>query len=212
MKYLLSFTSILFLVSIGAVLPGGVKADEALLLATRTPAQTEAPTEEAEATEEPEEATAEITADEGPLAFLGYQVNEARFNPSPENPAALNIMASMDFQNTSDERLEVRSPRFTMTINGVEWPDLASTDFQIGRLQAGASQAIELQSLLLLRRATPEQQEVIDDILAGEPVTLEITGTILVFPGGEETSLNATFLLEDITLPNDWARPTTDRE
>ena len=146
----------------------------------------------------------QITADESVLAFLDYQVNEARFNPSVEAPTAVNIMASMTFQNTSAERLEVKFPRFAMDINDVFWSDLASTDFQIGRLQPGAQQTIELQSLLLLARATPEQLAVIEAIVGAERVDLRISGTVLIFPGGEEITVEAEFLLDDVQLPGEW--------
>ena len=145
-----------------------------------------------------------IVADAGAIEFTHYQVNEARFNPSVENPAALNIMASLTFHNSSGERLEVRYPRFTMTINGVLWGELGSTDFQIGRLQPDATQTIELQSLLLIRRMTAEQEPVVMAIRQGEPVTLESCGTMLVYPGGQETTLNLTVTLTDIRLPGEW--------
>lgn len=148
--------------------------------------------------------TLTIVADDTPIAFTHYQVNEARFNPGVENPAALTIMASLTFHNTSGERLEVRHPRFSMTINGVDWGELASTDFQIGRMQPDATQTIELQSLLLTRRMTEAQAPVVQAIQQGEPVTLVVSGTILVFPGGEETMLNVTVTLADTRLPGEW--------
>ncbi|MCY3781657.1 MAG: hypothetical protein OXG78_15185 [Chloroflexi bacterium] len=92
-----------------------------------------------------------IVSDSELLPFADFHFNEARFNPSVEDPAALTIMSSTTFHNASGERLAVRFPRFKLEINGVHWTDLASTDFQIGRLQANASQTIELQSLLLMK-------------------------------------------------------------
>jgi hypothetical protein len=195
MKYLLAGFTVLLITAAWAESRSGAQQ-----VRTRTPTP--------EATEEANVLT--IEADEGPLEFTDYHVNEARFNPNPEKPAALNIMASLHFQNTSRERLEVRSPRFALKINGVEWTNLTSTDFQIGRLQPGAGQGIELQSLLIIRKATEEQEPILEDIKAGLPVDLEITGTILVYPQGKEQTLEVTITLEKVILPSEWLRPGDD--
>lgn len=188
MKYIVfSFALALFIFSLFGFTPSGSTSK------TPTPEATE-------------EVQLLIEADEGPIEFIGFEVNEARFNPNADRPAALNIMSSLDFKNISGGRLEVRYPRLTLKINGVEWTDLASTDFQIGRLQAGAVQGIELQSLLIVRRATDEQKEILETIKQGMPVDLEISGTIQVYPQGKEQTLNVTITLNEIVLPGEWER------
>lgn len=140
------------------------------------------------------------------LEFGDFTANEARFNPSADNPRALVMMFSLTFVNMTGERLEVRYPRLDLTINGVFWTELASTDFQIGRLQANASQTIELQSLMLRKKLTSEQEPVWQAILDHEPLDLEVTGTIAAFPNGEEVSLTIDKTLEAVQLPGEWGR------
>lgn len=141
------------------------------------------------------------------LAFGDLTANEARFNPDADDPKALVMMFSLTFINMTGDRLEVRYPRLTLTINGVEWSELTSTDFQIGRLQADASQTIELQSMTLHKKLTDEQRPVWEAILNQEPLDLDITGTIQVFPNDEEQTLTIGKHLEDVELPSEWERP-----
>jgi hypothetical protein len=145
-----------------------------------------------------------IAADSELLLITDYHVNEARFNPSVENPAALTIMSSLSFENASGDRLAVRFPRLRLEIDGVVWTDLASTDFQIGRLQANSSQTIELQSLLLMGQVTEEQQPIIEKIKNGEAVNLSILGTILIFPNDVETTVNIEIHLDNVVLSGAW--------
>ncbi len=145
-----------------------------------------------------------IASDSDLLPFTDFHFNEARFNPSAGNPAALTIMSSTTFHNASGERLAVRFPRFKLEINGVHWTDLASTDFQIGRLQANASQTIELQSLLLMKNISEAQQPVLEAIQAGEALSIHISGTILIFPDGDETVVNLDIVGENLVLPSEW--------
>ena len=156
------------------------------------------------------ESVARIHSDSDLLPFTDFHVNEARFNPSVENPAALTIMSSITFRNDSGDRLAVRFPRLSLEINGVFWTELASTDFQIGRLQANSSQTIELQSLLLMKRVAEEQQAVVEAIQVGEAVDIHISGTILIFPNGEETVVNLDIVQEDLVLPSEWLRSDTE--
>lgn len=146
----------------------------------------------------------QIQSDSDLLLFTDFHVNEARFNPSVENPAALTIMSSTTFQNASGDRLDVRFPRFTLEINGVDWTDLASTDFQIGRLQANASQTIELQSLMLMKNVSEDQQPVVEAIQAGEALSIRVSGTILIFPNGNETVVNLDIAQERLVMPSKW--------
>ena len=150
-----------------------------------------------------------IQSDSDLLTFTDFHVNEARFNPSAENPAALTIMSSTTFHNASGARLDVRFPRFKLEINGVYWTDLASTDFQIGRLQANASQTIELQSLLLMKNVSEKQQLVLEAIQAGEALSIHIDGTILIFPNGNETVVNLDIAGENLVLPSEWLHPAS---
>jgi len=151
-----------------------------------------------------------IVSDSDLLPFTDFHFNEARFNPTVENPAALTIMSSATFRNASGERLAVRFPRFKLEINGVYWTDLASTDFQIGRLQANASQTIELQSLLLMKNVSEEQQPVLKAIQAGEALSIHISGTILIFPNGNETVVNLDIAGENLVLPGEWLHTVSE--
>ena len=152
----------------------------------------------------------QIVSDSDLLAFTDFHFNEARFNPSAENPAALTIMSSTTFYNASGERLAVRFPRFKLEINGVYWTDLASTDFQIGRLQANASQTIELQSLLLMKNVSEKQQPIVEAIQAGEALDIQISGTILIFPNGNETVVNLDIAGDNLILPSEWLRSASE--
>ena len=156
------------------------------------------------------ESVAQIHSDSDLLTFTDFHVNEARFNPSVRNPVALTIMSSTTFLNASDDRLDVRFPRFKLDINGVYWTDLASTDFQIGRLQANGSLTIELQSLLLMKNISEKQQPVVEAIQAGEALDIHISGTILIFPDGDETVVNLDIAQEDLILPSEWLRPVNE--
>jgi len=145
-----------------------------------------------------------IQSDSDLLVFTDFHINEARFNPSVESPAALTIMSSTTFHNASGERLAVRFPRFKLEINGVYWTDLASTDFQIGRLQTKGALTIELQSLLLMKNVNEKQQPVVEAIQAGEAVDIYISGTILIFPDGNETVVSMVITQENLVLPSEW--------
>ena len=90
------------------------------------------------------------------------------------------------------------------------WTDLASTDFQIGRLQANGSQTIELQSLLLMKNISEKQQPVVEAIRAGEALSIRISGTILIFPDGDETVVNLDIAQENLVLPSEWLRPVNE--
>ena len=156
------------------------------------------------------ESVAQIHSDSDLLTFTDFHVNEARFNPSVENPAALTIMSSTTFLNASGDRLDVRFPRLKLDINGVYWTDLASTDFQIGRLQANGSQTIELQSFLLMKNVSEKQQTIVEALQAGEAIDIHISGTILIFPDGEEAVVNLDIAQENLVLPSEWLRPDAE--
>ena len=156
------------------------------------------------------ESIARIHSDSDLLLFTDFHINEARFSPSVRNPVALTIMSSTTFMNTSGERLAVRFPRLKLDINGVFWTELASTDFQIGRLQANGSQTIELQSLLLMKNVSELQQPVVAAIQAGEALSIRISGTILIFPDGDETVVNLDIAQENLVLPSEWLRPVNE--
>ena len=106
--------------------------------------------------------------------------------------------------------LDVRFPRLKLNINGVYWTELASTDFQIGRLQANGSQTIELQSLMLMKNVAENQLPVVEAIKAGEALDIHISGTILIFPDGNETVVNLDITQEKLVLPSAWLRPETE--
>lgn len=142
-----------------------------------------------------------------PIEIGELVANEARFNPNAEEPKALVMMFSLTFTNTSGERLEVRYPRLTLTINGVAWTDLNSTDFQFGRLQPDQSQTIELQSLMLQSRLTEEQLPVWEAILAHEAVDIDVVGTITTLPGGTEQLVDVQISQTDLDLPGEWGQP-----
>lgn len=139
-------------------------------------------TTEAEATVEATlEGTAEATADlsdPSPLRVTGFEATDIKFNPSEDKPVVVIMVFSLVFQNTTQETLQLRAPKFQLAIDDVPWGNVASTDFQTGQLLAGATQGIVLQSLTFSSKTSPQQQTVLECIRQGYPVDLRLTGTI----------------------------------
>jgi hypothetical protein len=143
-------------------------------------------------------ATAEVV--DQPLVFLDFEPYDLRFNPNADNPFAVIMNFTLFFHNVSGETLEVRRPQFQLAIEGLEWGELASTDFQMGRMQIDATQGIALQSLTLLRNATELQLAVLECIRLEYPVDLELTGTIDTYPNDVLQTLSVEILVEDVVI------------
>lgn len=138
------------------------------------------------------------------LRFVALDVHQAFFNPDKANPVFLNMMSSFEFVNQHPANLEIKYPEFKLTINGIPWTDLVSTDFQIGRLPPQATQSIELQSVLYMNKLTPAQKDVLELIKAGQPVDLKLSGTIEVYPNGQKKILDVEFMVDKVVLSESW--------
>ena len=158
------------------------------------------------------EATAEVTpeatptmdAEDAPLEYLTLEPFDLKFNPNEEQPFAVIMNFTLFFQNRLQTWLEVRRPRFTLTIEGVDWGDLVSTDFQMGQIQGGARQGIVLQSLTILNRATDAQMQVLDCIRDHVPVDLALEGSLEAYPNDERQVVAVQMRVEDVVFePNE---------
>ena len=173
---------------------------EATAIPDETAEATISPEVTQEATAIPEE-TAEATEFSlEPLAFLDFEPYDLSFNPNPEAPFAVIMNFTLFFHNVSGQTLEVRRPLFHLEIEGIDWTELASTDFAMGRVQIDATQGIALQSLLILRNADEAQLAVLECVRLGYPVDLALTGTIETYPNDVLQTLNVEMLVEDVVI------------
>lgn len=117
------------------------------------------------------------------LRTLSFEPYDIRFNPNAEQPFAVVMNFTLEFENTLAVPLNVRRPQFELAIEGVEWGELVSTDFQMGRIQAGAKYGIALQNLTLVNKATETQKAVLACIAERIPVDLHVSGSIEALPG-----------------------------
>lgn len=148
------------------------------------------PTEEATeetAAEATEVITPEVTAEatetvELPIRYLELEPFDLRFNPNAEAPFAVVMNYTLFFENTLPRSLDVRRPAFTLEIEGVDFGELASTDFAMGRIQGGAEFGIVLQHLTLLNRASDGQKQVLECIRLGQPVNVTVRGQLETYP------------------------------
>jgi hypothetical protein len=171
-------------------------------------------TEEAIATNEADMATPEVVATEETapewetsevIKFINLEPFDLKFNPNPDKPFAVVMNFTLFFENQLSSSLEVRKPQFQMSIEGVPWGDLASTDFQMGQIQGKSTHGIVLQSLTLIKKATPEQLAVLECIKANQPVQIELTGTLDIYPEGEKQTISVDMTVADLvfTAPDD---------
>lgn len=142
-------------------------------------------------------ATQDATA---PLQLTSFLPTDIRFNPNPEKPVALVMVFSLIFRNQQADMLHVEAPRFRLAIDGIDWGELSSTDFQTGQLSANAEQSIVLQSLFITPKANADQQAVLTCLRTFQPVDLTLSGTINVFPGGTKQIISATLLTPGIVV------------
>lgn len=161
-------------------------------------------TEEAAATAETTLVTPEVLITEEALPdavkFINFEPFDLKFNPSEDNPFAVVMNFTLFFENQLSTSLEVRKPQFQMALEDIPWGDLASTDFQMGQIQGKSTHGIVLQSLTLIRKATPEQLLVLDCIKNDQPVRLVLTGTLDIYPAGEKQTIPVTITLTDLVF------------
>ena len=167
---------------------------------------------EALATQQPTpEATLEATVMPAPTATLDLALEplsatmiepfDVRFNPNRDKAFAVVMNYTLTLQNNLKVDLEVRNPAFALTLDGVEWGELVSTDFRMGHIQGQRTHGIVLQNLMLMKNATEAQKAVLDCIKAGAPVDVRVSGTVNAYPGGTETILTIDLTAEDLVLP-----------
>lgn len=136
------------------------------------------------------------------LQFIDLEPFDVRFNPNRDKPFVVIMSFTLFFKNQLNETLDVRTPRFQLSIDQVAWGDLASTDFQMGKLQANARQGIVLQSLMVMNKATDPQKAVLECVKAKAPVDLVLTGTIDVYPDGTKQTLTVDLVTKQVVLPS----------
>lgn len=151
------------------------------------------------------QATVEVTAEatqgvNAPIQYVSFTPTDIRFNPNREKPFALITVYSLIFKSQMGSSLHIEKPQFQLAINKVPWGVLASTDFQTGDLMPYATQGIVLQNLLIIAKATPDQQVILECLKAHQPVDLTLTGTLDAFPDGSKQSVGVTLTTRQIVL------------
>ena len=58
-----------------------------------------------------------------------------------------------------------------------------------------------------MKNVNEEQQPVVAAIQGGEALSIRISGTILLFPDGNETVVNLDITQENLILPSEWLHP-----
>ncbi len=155
----------------------------------------------AETTASPE-ATAEATVigmqqDDAAIHFNTFLPTDIKFNPDTKNPVVVIMVFSLVFQSQLDQSVELRTPKFKLAIEGVDWGDIASTDFQMGQLRAHGTQGIVLQSLTFVNKTNDAQKALLDCIENERPVDLTLTGTIDATIGDQQQIIEV-----EVTSPN----------
>lgn len=146
-------------------------------------------------------ATATLDLALEPLSSTEIEPFDVRFNPNRDKPFAVVMNFTLTLQNNLEEDLEVKNPAFELSLDGVEWGELVSTDFRMGHIQGQRTHGIVLQNLLLIKNVTEEQTAVLDCIKAGAPIDVRVSGTVNAYPGGEETVLIIDLTADDLILP-----------
>ncbi len=137
---------------------------------------------------------------DAPLRFTEFLIGDIKFNPDVNNPFAIVMVFTLVFANQEKSSLEVQHPQFQLSIEGVPWGDLASTDFQMGRLQSGSSMGIVLQNLTILSKTTEAQKAVLECLKTSRPVDVGLTGTLEAYPGGNRQIVSVSLLLKQVVL------------
>lgn len=136
-----------------------------------------------------------------PLSATIIEPFDVRFNPNRDKAFAVVMNYTLTLQNNLKADLEVRNPAFALTLDGVEWGELVSTDFRMGDIQAQRTHGIVLQNLMLMKNVTDAQKAVLECIKAGAPIDVRVYGTVNTYPGGTETILDIDLTAEDLVLP-----------
>jgi hypothetical protein len=136
-----------------------------------------------------------------PLSATMIEPFDVRFNPNRDKPFAVVMNYTLTLQNNLTDDLEARNPAFALTLDGVEWGELVSTDFRMGHIQGLRTHGIVLQNLMLMKNATDAQKAVLECIKAGTPIDARVYGTVNVYPGGIEKILDIDLTAEDLVLP-----------
>lgn len=131
------------------------------------------------------------------LRFISFEPTDIKFNPSVDKPVVVVIVFSLVFENELNTAIRIDNPQFELSIEGVSWGKIASTDFQTGQLTANATQGIVLQSLTIMAKATDAQKVVLDCLKNKHPVTLTLTGTMDVTVNSEKQKVQAS-----LSIPN----------
>lgn len=158
----------------------------------------------AESTSAPE-ATAEATVtgvqqDDATIHFNTFLPTDVKFNPDTKNPVVVIMVFSLVFNNQLDQSIALRAPKFKLAIEGVEWGDIASTDFQMGQLRAHGTQGIVLQSLTFVNKTSDAQKTVLDCIENEKPVDLTLSGTIEATVGDQEQTIAVEATSPDVII------------
>lgn len=172
-------------------------ADAIKTIAARCAAPVQPATPEMSATL-PATMPAVATSEQGAiLRFIAFEPTDIKFNPSAEKPVVVVIVFSLVFENELNETIRIENPQFELSIEGVSWGKIASTDFQVGQMLANATQGIVLQSLTIMAKATDAQKAVLECLKNKHPVTLTLTGTMDVTRNGEKQKAQAS-----LSIPN----------
>ncbi len=143
--------------------------------------------------------TPDVTVE--PLSAIQIEPFDVHFNPKREKAFAVVMNFTLSLQNNLPQDLKAKNPAFELTLGGVEWGELVSTDFRMGVIQARGTYGIVLQTLLLMKNATDAQKAVLDCIKAGAPVDVRVHGTIITMPGSTEMPLDIDLTAEGLVLP-----------
>ncbi len=178
-------------------------AAEATLSVPTCASQPEATTT-AEATSTAE-ATAEATVigvqqDDVAIHFNTFLPTDVKFNPDTKNPVVVIMVFSLVFENQLDQSIELRAPKFKLAIDGVDWGDIASTDFQMGQLRAHGTQGIVLQSLTFVNKTSDAQKAVLDCIENEQPVDLTLSGTIETTANDQQQTIKIEVTSPDVII------------
>jgi hypothetical protein len=154
----------------------------------------------ADATETPEATVVADQKPDAPLHFNTFLPTDVKFNPDTKKPVVVIMVFSLVFQNQLNQSINLRLPKFKLAIEGVDWGDIASTDFAMGQLLANATQGIVLQSLTFVSKTTDAQKTVLSCIENQRPVDLTLSGTMQVTVGDQEQTIEIELTSSDVII------------
>lgn len=129
----------------------------------------------------------------------GLKILHATFVPDAQNPTAFNLTASLTIANNGSQPLDVREPDFQIHLDGVPFGDLASTDFQTGRIEPHSTLTIELQKTVMLRFTNNDIENVLARIKHQQAVGVLVSGHVTVGNPPQKAFLHKE--LEPFVLP-----------